>query len=254
MRRREDLTRRMVRLTLGGPELAGLVVSEPAASVRLLVPAPGAEGEVELPAWDGNVFLQGDGRRAPIRTFTPLRLDPEAQELDLEIVLHGPGAASSWAAGASPGDGAALSGPARGYSVEAEVGHWLIAGDETAIPAIGQLLAALAPEASVEVHVEVAEAVPVAAEALGLAHPGGRVEWHVQAEGAVVGDAMVRAVVDAAGRLAPDARVWVAGEAAAVQRIRRHLFEERGLSRRQATVRGYWKHGRAGDAEPGADG
>jgi NADPH-dependent ferric siderophore reductase len=35
------------------------------------------------------------------------------------------------------------------------------------------------------------------------------------------------------------------------QRIRRHLFEERGLPRPQATVRGYWKHGRAGDAGQG---
>ena len=43
-------------------------------------------------------------------------------------------------------------------------------------------------------------------------------------------------------------RVWAAGEAAAVQRIRRHLFEQRGLTRTQAVVRGYWKHGRAGDA------
>jgi NADPH-dependent ferric siderophore reductase len=43
--------------------------------------------------------------------------------------------------------------------------------------------------------------------------------------------------------------VWVAGEAAAMQRIRRHLFEDRGLSRAQASVRGYWKHGRGGDAD-----
>ena len=41
--------------------------------------------------------------------------------------------------------------------------------------------------------------------------------------------------------------------AAAVHRIRRHLFEERGLSRRQAVVRGYWKAGRAGDDDPGDD-
>ncbi|MGH9136793.1 MAG: SIP domain-containing protein, partial [Acidimicrobiales bacterium] len=50
-------------------------------------------------------------------------------------------------------------------------------------------------------------------------------------------------------QLAPGARVWAAGEAAAMQRIRRHLFEERGRSRRDATVRGYWKHGRAGGAD-----
>ena len=52
--------------------------------------------------------------------------------------------------------------------------------------------------------------------------------------------------------LVPGARVWVAGEAATMQRIRRDLFEHRGLSRAQATVRGYWKHGRAGGADDDA--
>jgi NADPH-dependent ferric siderophore reductase len=36
-----------------------------------------------------------------------------------------------------------------------------------------------------------------------------------------------------------------------MQRIRRHLFEDRGLPRAAAFVRGYWKHGRAGDADDG---
>jgi NADPH-dependent ferric siderophore reductase len=46
--------------------------------------------------------------------------------------------------------------------------------------------------------------------------------------------------------------VWAAGEAAAVQRIRSHLFVDRGLPRAHATVRGYWKHGRRADTEDDA--
>jgi NADPH-dependent ferric siderophore reductase len=96
----------------------------------------------------------------------------------------------------------------------------------------------------VQVHVEVADAGAV----LELpAHPDATVEWHELAAGAAPGDALVDAVVRA--EIVSGARVWVAGEAAAVQRIRRHLFEERGLSRRDATVRGYWKLGRAGRYE-----
>jgi NADPH-dependent ferric siderophore reductase len=34
-----------------------------------------------------------------------------------------------------------------------------------------------------------------------------------------------------------------------MQRIRRHLFEDRGVTRTQANVRGYWKHGRSGDVD-----
>ncbi|HJR24207.1 MAG TPA: SIP domain-containing protein, partial [Acidimicrobiales bacterium] len=64
---------------------------------------------------------------------------------------------------------------------------------------------------------------------------------------AAAGDALVAGVE--ALELDRAVRVWAAGEAAAVQRIRRHLFEQRGLTRSQAVVRGYWKHGRAGDAD-----
>jgi NADPH-dependent ferric siderophore reductase len=74
-----------------------------------------------------------------------------------------------------------------------------------------------------------------------------RVEWHRLSTGGTPGDAVVAAVT--AADLAPGTRVWAAGEAAAVQRIRRNLFEDRGLARTQASVRGYWKHGRSGDAE-----
>jgi NADPH-dependent ferric siderophore reductase len=45
--------------------------------------------------------------------------------------------------------------------------------------------------------------------------------------------------------------VWVAGEAAAVQRIRKHLFEERGVARGTAVVRGYWKRGRSATPDDG---
>src|SRR5204862_4719909 len=93
-----------------------------------------------------------DGRRPAIRTFTPRRLEPEALELDLEIVLHGDGVASRWAEAARPGDPAAVSGPGRGYAVDRDAPAFLLAGDETAIPAISQLLRALPAETPVHAH------------------------------------------------------------------------------------------------------
>jgi NADPH-dependent ferric siderophore reductase len=55
-------------------------------------------------------------------------------------------------------------------------------------------------------------------------------------------------MVDAvqASEVTPEHRVWVAGEAAAVQRIRKHLFDTVGIGRERTVVRGYWKHGRRG--------
>lgn len=235
VRRLEALSPRMARVTLAGPDLEGLTVEQPAASVRVLLPSPGTD-ELVVPGWNGNEFLLPDGRRPSIRTFTPRRVDPETLELDVDVVLHGGGAASRWAATAGPGDPAAVSGPGRGYAIPADAPAFLLAGDETAIPAISQLLESLPADALVQVHIEVAD--PVARIALPR-HPRAQVTWHD-------GDALPDAVTGA--ELVPGARIWVAGEAAAVQRIRRHLFEDRGVSRSHATVRGYWKRGRtAGD-------
>ncbi len=248
VRRVEGLSPRMVRVTLAGDDLAGLTVERPASSVRVLLPTSGV-GELVIPAWNGNEFLLPDGRRPTIRTFTPRHLDAEALELVLDVVIHGSGPASEWAATARPGAPVAVSGPGRGYAIASEAPSFLLVGDETAIPAISQLLEALAVKAAaVEVHIEVAH--PDARLRLPD-HAQATVEWWDLPAGAPAGEALVQAVRGA--DLAPGTNVWAAGEAAAMQRIRRHLFDERGLARSQATVRGYWKHGRVSDADAAGD-
>jgi NADPH-dependent ferric siderophore reductase len=231
----------MTRITIGGDELAGLDIERPAASVRLLLPH---EGRLVLPTWNGNEFLLPDGQRPTIRTFTPRRLDASAFELDVEIVRHGAGQASAWATAAEPGDAVAVSGPGRGYAIDHDAAAFLLAGDETAIPAISQLLETLPGPTPVQVHVEVAH--PDGRLDLPE-HPNATVEWHDLPSGASAGGALVAAVHDA--NLEPGTRVWVAGEAAAVQQVRRHLFGDRGLPRASATIRGYWKRGATGDAD-----
>jgi NADPH-dependent ferric siderophore reductase len=238
VRTTERLSPWLVRITLAGPDLEGFAVDQPAASVRLLLPSPGSDGLV-MPAWNGNEFLLADGRRPIIRTFTPVRVDSTLLELDVDVVLHGEGAASQWASGAAPGDAAAVSGPGRGYAVDADAPAFLLAGDESAMPAIRQLLGVLPAGTPVEVLIEIAHAD---ARLDGLP-----ARWLDLPTGADPGDALVAAVTGA--EFVNGTNIWVAGEAAAVQRIRRHLFEERGVSRKQATVRGYWKRGRAGEPE-----
>jgi NADPH-dependent ferric siderophore reductase len=243
VRRLEPRSPRLLRVTLSGAELEDLTVDLPAASVRVLLPQPGAD-ELVVPTWTGNEFLLPDGRRPTIRTFTPARVDRGAKELDVEIVLHGDGAASAWAARAQPGDPAAVSGPGRGYTIAFDAPAFLLVGDETAIPAVGQLLEAIPETTPVDVHIEAAGADAFIALP---EHPNATIQWHDLPADAAPGDAMAAAV--RAADLSPGTRVWVAGEAAAVQRIRRHLFEERAWPRPHCTVRGYWKHGRRGDAE-----
>jgi NADPH-dependent ferric siderophore reductase len=237
----EDLTPRLRRLTLTGPELDDLPDRGPAASLRLLVPV--ADGLV-VPVWDGNVWLFADGSRAPIRTLTPRRIG--GGEVDVDVVLHGEGPISTWASEARPGTAAAVSGTGRGIAVDDDGAPWVLLGDESALPAIATLLEVLPPAAPVQVLVEVTQ--PDARLTLP-AHPRAEVGWCDLPVGGVPGSALAAAAAEgplAVGRLAGDARVFAAGEAAAIQRIRRHVLDQVGHPRPRTVIRGYWKHGRAG--------
>lgn len=225
VRRRTVLTPRMTQVVVGGPELIGLDPGLPGASVRLLLPSPGSD-ELVLPTWDGNEFLLPDGSRPILRTLTPRRV--EGDELTVEVVLHGHGPLSTWATTAVAGRPVAVSGTGRGYEIDAAAPAFLLAGDESALPAISQLLDALPSPARVDVLVEVGDP----AARLDLPdHPRAAVRW--------IDGSLADAV--RAAPLSPGTKVWAAGEAATMQRIRKHLFEERAIPRADAVVRGYWK-------------
>lgn len=217
-------------------ELPGIELTEPASSIRLLLPEP--DGLV-LPTWTGNEFLLPDGRRPGLRTLTPVAVDPTEGTLDLAVVIHDEGRLVEWVRRAAPGDPVAVSGPGRGHVFDPDASTHLLLGDESALPAIRQLLAAVSDAATTLAVVEVGHADA----RLELAHrSGATVEW-------IDGhDAPGTALVEwlAASSLPADVRVWAAGEAAAMQRLRRDLFEDRGVPRAHCTVRGYWKLGRTG--------
>jgi NADPH-dependent ferric siderophore reductase len=244
-------TPRLVRVVLSGPGLASWPEIQPGASLRLLLPRPGST-RLDLPAWTGNEYLYDDGTRPPIRTLTPLPVEPTASPdgpaLAVEVVRHGSGSLSDWAETVGSGDAVAVSGPGRGYAPDPAATSFLVAGDESALPAITTLLPALPDGADATVLVEIAD--PVARLAWS-GRPGEVTTWLDLPAGAPPGDRLVEAVV--ATELDPAVRVWAAGEAAAMQRIRRHLLEVRGLPRSQAVVRGYWKHGRGGDLDADPD-
>jgi NADPH-dependent ferric siderophore reductase len=238
-------------VVVAGPGLASWPEIQPGASLRLLLPRTGADG-LERPSWTGNEYRYEDGSRPAIRTLTPLSLQSTGTATEagtdpalvVEIVRHGSGPLSEWAGRVRPGETVAVSGPGRGYVPDAGATSFLIAGDESALPAITTLLPVLPATADVAVLVEVADAearLPWSGRAAAVT------TWLEPAAGRPPGDALVKAVV--AADLEDGARVWAAGEAAAMQRIRRHLFETLGLARSQTVVRGYWKHGRGGDLD-----
>ncbi len=223
----------MMRLTLAGAELAGFEIEQPGASVRLLVPSP-ESSKLVMPEWNGNEFLLPDGSRPVIRTFTPRAMSAEG--LILDMVIHEEGTASQWATNAGPAAPAAISGPGRGYQIDRSATRLILLGDETAIPAISQLLESIPESVSVHVTIEVRDDfgrvdVPD--------HAGATVAWHDVRSPGDMGEAMLASLRD--GPIDETTRVWCAGEAAVMHRVRSYLFKEMGIPRSRAAVRGYWK-------------
>jgi NADPH-dependent ferric siderophore reductase len=224
----------LVNVIFGGAELAGFDPGLPASSMRLLVPDPGED--FVIPVWNGNEFLKADDSRPTIRTLTPLRFEADELELSAAIVLHGSSPLSDWARDVKVGDQVAIAGTGRGFAVPDGITKFLLAGDESAIPAIGVVLAELPQSVAVRVILEINDSQ---AKVELPEHTGADISWHVRSEGAAPGSAMHAAIVDDPPDR--DHHVWAAGEASAVHRLRSYLFDDLGLERSNATVRGYWK-------------
>ncbi len=127
----------LLRLTLGGPELAGFESHAPDEHVRLVY--PDADGTLRLPERDG--FSLKWPRPLPIsREYTVRRYDAEAGELDLDFALHDGGYASDWAQAATVGTRVHVAGPPGGVVVPWTYDRYLLAGDITALPAIARWL------------------------------------------------------------------------------------------------------------------
>ncbi|MGK5630335.1 siderophore-interacting protein [Streptomyces sp. URMC 123] len=235
------LTPRMLRLRVGGESLRGFAAGRCADErVKLFFPAPGERAPV-LPEIGPTGLRYPEGAQPPhARNYTVRRFDPDTLELDLDFVIHGAGRACEWARRARPGDLLGIAGPAGGYTPSAAADAHLIAGDETALPAIATIVERLTPGARARVIVEVAG--PEEEQPLD-AGPGVDVTWvHRGAAGWRAPTPLERAVrsVEWPGGVV---HAWVAGEAGVVRAIRRHLRDERGLGREALDASGYWRHG-----------
>jgi len=232
-----NLTPYMARVTLTGTQIADLRVEQPASSVRLWVPGAGSRHLPEI-QWDGNRYRLPDGGSPIIRTFTPLNHDP-AESLDLEVVLHDEGAITRWLEACEPGDPAAVSDPGRGYTIDREADSYVLLGDESALPAIKQLIGDLDTSTEIQVAVEVRSEEAI----MSLpSHPRLDAVWAIRQSSAPVGAALLNAMDQISFR--SGTKVWSAGEAGAMHSVRLRLFDEIGIDRKAVTVRGYWKHGR----------
>lgn len=226
----QRLTPRMLRIVFGGPALAAFNWNGPAAHIKLIL------GTSEDPQ-----------ARPLSRTYTPLHFDAQRLELTVDFVLHGAGPASTWAAQAEVGQPMIIAGPGRSYALDPQAQWLLLAGDESALPAIATILEAVPDSLSTQVLLEVNDAADEFA--IAAVRPNVSLRWLHRAQplldhgNAVPAGIELTAAVAAFEVPAGGGRVYVACEADAMRRIRRHLLVEHALARDWITTRGYWKQG-----------
>jgi NADPH-dependent ferric siderophore reductase len=277
-----------LRLTFSGPDLDLMADNGFDQRVKLILPLAG-RGLGDVPTgedWYAAWRLLPEDRRNPIRTYTVRNVRGHAREVDIDLVVHGPGAtalgpACRFALDARAGDQAVLLGPDAAYPgvhgglefrPPADDVPLLLAGDETALPAIANIVRALPAHAVGQVLLE----VPHPDDSFDLRGPEGvQVRWAARGETAH-GARLLRMVeeaepAEARAAAAPaddssaeellwdvpaDAQskpstqpprlyAWVAGEASVVRAVRRHLVNVRGHDRRSVAFMGYWRTGRA---------
>ncbi|MEJ2860806.1 siderophore-interacting protein [Actinomycetospora flava] len=229
----------MLRMTLTGPELAGFeshsVVDE---HVKLIFPDD--DGGLRVPEQDG-LMLFWPKPMPPTRDYTVRRHDPEAGELDLDVVLHPGGLASEWASRAQPGELVWVAGPPAGLAVPGSYDRYLLAGDTTALPAIARWVENMPPDTRGWVFVEVADA----AEEVDLGAPAGVTVTWLHRDGVAPGrsDVLASAVRAVAVPPGESVYVWVAGEAGSIKPLRRWVRDDLGLDPADVSITGYWKLG-----------
>lgn len=176
-----------------------------------------------------------------VRTYTALFPSVAAGTLAIDFVIHGDeGVAGPWAAAAQPGDTLLANGPGGGYRPDLDADWHLLAGDESAIPAITAALAALnAERQDAVVRVVIVIDGPGYEPELSLPTGAELIVVHREAGGDLV--EAVRALPWPDGRV----HAFVHGEGNAVMHgIRPYLLRERGLGRDQVSISGYWRQGR----------
>ena len=227
-----DLTPRMRRITVGGPELAGFISLGSDDHVKLFFPQT-AEEQASLEGLELSAGLKSTSL-PPMRDYTPRRFDLKTGELDIDFVLHGDGPASTWAAQAQLGQTLHIGGPRGSMVVPDMFDSYLLIGDETALPAIARRLEELPANRRATVVVEVenaAEEQPLQSAA------SVEVIW-------VHRDQATEDLLKTVEQLKmPEGQLyaWVATESALSRKARKVLLDTHGLEEAWIKAAGYWR-------------
>ena len=240
---RERLSPHTVRITAGGPGFDALRMNEftdKYAKIIFVDPGLGLTPPYDLAALRESL---APGQQPVTRTYTLRRADPERQQVTIDFVVHGDaGIAAPWAAHAEPGDLLAMSGAGGAYRPDPDCDWHLLAGDESALPAICSALEALPGDARGLAYLETSDP----GEYLDVTPPAGvEVRWLHRPEPGSQPQLLADTLL-AGPWLSGRADVFAHGERESMKAVRAALKTRLGDGD-QLSLSGYWAAGRTED-------
>ncbi|MDM0022736.1 siderophore-interacting protein [Variovorax saccharolyticus] len=237
----QRITPHLIRITLGGDDLAGFNSPGFDDHAKLFFPDP-ATGQLTVPTSGPEGPVWPPGQKPAMRDYTPRRHDSAAGTLEIDFALHDAGPATQWAESVRPGEMVGVGGPRGSFIIPTAFDWHLLVGDDTALPAISRRLAELPAGSRAVVLAEVdseADEIPFETQAAL------ELRW-VHRRGAEPGTGSP--LLDALrGMQLPegDFHAWVACESGAAKTLRSHLVGERGAHPKWVKAAGYWRRGSA---------
>ena len=157
---------------------------------------------------------------------------PDADELDIDFVVHAHGPATRWAREARAGDHVAFDTPRGHFAPPGGTDRVLLVGDATALPAIGRILEERAPS---DPPVCAILSVDDVRDRQNLPFRSDDVLHWVGSE-----ELLARTVAETAGPQNAT-YLWFSGEATTMRDVRRHLRHSLGWPTLRYMTMGYWR-------------
>ncbi|MDB5650508.1 MAG: NADPH-dependent ferric siderophore reductase [Hyphomicrobiales bacterium] len=226
--RASRLTPNMLRVVLEAPSLSDFSSPSPDDHIKLFIPDASSPGGVCM------------------RDYTPRAFDNEKCLLTIDFALHDGGVATSWALRAEPGDTLEIGGPRGASVVPDDFDHYLLVGDETALPSIARRVESLRPDVPVTsvVILDGPKDIQIVSTRANW-----RPVWVFRSQQHGDDATLLRAALKTWDAPQGDGYVWIAAEAKAARAVREYMLEERGPPKPWLKAAGYYVAGEAGAAE-----
>jgi NADPH-dependent ferric siderophore reductase len=216
-----QITPNMRRITMGGSALEGFPLNQESAYIKLLLADDKLGSSV-------------------MRTYTVRNHREQLNELDVDFVLHGDGGpASVWAASAQPGDAITIAGPGGKKLLDFSADWFVLAGDMTALPAIGVNIEQLPPRARGYAVIE----IPHESDIQTFQTPDAfDIHWVVNPAPAKESTRLLDKIRQLPW-LEGNPSIWAACEFGNMRALRRYFKQEKEVAKNALYVSSYWKRG-----------